>query len=131
MRLTQLPCLFIAAALAAVAPVDAQTQNTIKRPAKIVIGFASGSLDTVARAIAEGVLESTGVIVIVDARPGASGRIAAEVIKSAAPDGTTPKSVAGSSVRTSMGVFSGLSSTWSTTSLPSIDDTPSGPCRSS
>ena len=87
MSLVDFPSLLIAAALAAAAPSDALAQNTIKSPAKIVIGF--GSLDTVARTIAEGIRESTGEVVIIDERPGASGRVAAEMFKSAAPDGRT------------------------------------------
>ena len=89
MRFTHLTCLLIAATLAAGAPPDAHAQSSIKSPTKIVIGFAAGSLDTVARVIAEGVRESTGVVMIIDARPGASGRVAAEAVKGAAPDGTT------------------------------------------
>ncbi len=89
MRYFHLPSLAIVAALAAWMPQDAHAQNTIKSPARIVIGFAAGSLDTVARSIADGVRDSTGVIVTIDARPGASGRVAANVVKNAAPDGTT------------------------------------------
>ena len=85
----RLPCLSFAAALTAAAPVAAQAQNTVKGPTKILIGFAGSSLDAVARTIANKIRESQGQPVIVEAKPGGSGRVAAEALRSAAPDGTT------------------------------------------
>jgi tripartite-type tricarboxylate transporter receptor subunit TctC len=71
------------------APLPAHAQNIMNRTTKIVIGLAGGSLDTVARVIAEGVHESTDVTAVVESRPGANERIAAKVVKNAAPDGNT------------------------------------------
>jgi tripartite-type tricarboxylate transporter receptor subunit TctC len=66
----------------------AQTYPT--RPVRIIVSFPSGSApDTVARILANKLTVQVGQQVIVDARPGASGVIAAEIAKSAPPDGYT------------------------------------------
>jgi len=57
-------------------------------PVKILIGFPpGGSADITARLIAEKMSVSMGVPVVVENRPGAGGRIAAQAVKDAAPDG--------------------------------------------
>jgi tripartite-type tricarboxylate transporter receptor subunit TctC len=57
---------------------------------KIVVGFAAGSgVDSIARVVAERVRSSTGRTVVVDNRPGGGGRIAAEAVVRAEPDGGT------------------------------------------
>lgn len=56
---------------------------------KVVVGFAAGSgVDAITRVVAERVRTLTGETVIVENRPGAGGRIAAEVVAHAVPDGT-------------------------------------------
>ena len=61
-----------------------------QEPLKIVIGFPAGSgLDILTRLIAEQVRIDTGTPVIVDNRPGGGGRIAAEQVAKAEPDGKT------------------------------------------
>ena len=66
-------------------PLWAQTQ-----PIKILVGFpAGGSADITARILADKMKDSLGVPVIVDNRAGAGGRIAAQAVKDAAPDGNT------------------------------------------
>jgi tripartite-type tricarboxylate transporter receptor subunit TctC len=60
------------------------------KPIKLLVGFPpGGSLDTVARTIAEKMRDELKQPVIVENRPGAGGRVAAEALKNAAPDGTT------------------------------------------
>lgn len=55
---------------------------------RIVVGFPSGSgLDVLTRIVAER-MRADGVTVIVDNRPGGGGRVAAEVVAKADPDGT-------------------------------------------
>jgi len=87
--LFHLRSLLVATALVAVAPLAAQAQDASRGSAKILIGFPGGSLDVVARTIAEKLTEPLGQAVIVETKPGATGRIAAESLKHAAPDGRT------------------------------------------
>jgi tripartite-type tricarboxylate transporter receptor subunit TctC len=56
---------------------------------KFVVGFAAGSgVDSIARVVAERVRTSSGRTVIVDNRPGGGGRMAAEAVVRAEPDGS-------------------------------------------
>lgn len=65
-------------------------QNFPTRPLKIIIGQApGGAVDTVARTLADRLSALMGQPVIVDARPGAAGMLAAELVARAAPDGYT------------------------------------------
>jgi len=64
----------------------AQSDKTLR----ILVGFPpGGSLDTVARMLAEKMAVTLGRPVIVDNKPGAGGRIAAELLKNATADGDT------------------------------------------
>ena len=57
---------------------------------KMVVGFAAGSgLDVITRVIAARVQTVTGTTVIVENRAGAGGRLAAEAVAQAEPDGAT------------------------------------------
>ncbi|NBY28315.1 MAG: ABC transporter substrate-binding protein [Betaproteobacteria bacterium] len=77
---------FAAACLVALAlPLLAQNQ-----PIKILLGFpAGGSVDITARVLADKMKDTLGVPVLVENRAGAGGRIAAQAVKDAAPDGNT------------------------------------------
>jgi len=59
-------------------------------PLKIIVGFPAGSgIDVLTRLIAEHIRSATNNPLIVDNRPGGGGRIAAEAVARADPDGTT------------------------------------------
>lgn len=81
--------LMLAAALGAlVAPARAQTYPT--RPIRLLHGFApGGAADTLSRIVAEDLQKRLGHPVIVEAKPGAGGNIAAEAVAKAPPDGYT------------------------------------------
>jgi tripartite-type tricarboxylate transporter receptor subunit TctC len=60
------------------------------RPIALVHGFAAGgATDTVARILADGLSRRLGQQIVVEAKPGASGTIAAAQVARAAPDGYT------------------------------------------
>lgn len=78
-----------AAALALTGLTRAQTAATPEN-LRFVCGFpAGGTADTVARRASEGVTPALARTSFVDTRTGAGGQIAAQAVKSAAPDGTT------------------------------------------
>ncbi len=57
---------------------------------RIVVGFSpGGSVDSLARLMADALRSQLKSTVIVENRPGASGRMAVDLVKAAAPDGTT------------------------------------------
>ena len=59
-------------------------------PARFMVPFpAGGAADAMARVIVEKLKEELQQTIVVDNRPGASTRVAAEVLKQAAPDGNT------------------------------------------
>ena len=66
-----------------------QLQAQEKQPLKIMIGFpAGGSADTMARVIGDALRDDFSSV-IVESKPGASGRIALAAVKNAKPDGQT------------------------------------------
>ncbi len=60
------------------------------RPLRFLIPFpAGGAADTIARTIAEPLSAQLGQPIVIDNRPGAGGRLAAEMLAKAEPDGYT------------------------------------------
>ena len=88
MNRRQLTLLAGAAALGVAAAPRAGAQD--KPLMKVLVGFPpGGSVDVVARLIADGMRSSLDQNVIVDNKPGAAGRVALGELKRAAPDGNT------------------------------------------
>lgn len=68
------------------APAQAQTD----KPLRVIVGFPAGvSIDVVTRIVADKLKDELRRPVIVDNRPGAGGRLAAELLKGSPPDGNT------------------------------------------
>ena len=79
-----------AAALVAHATTQAQAEAYPTKPIKLIVGFAAGGpTDLVARALAIDISQALGQQVIVENRPGATGRIATESVARAPGDGYT------------------------------------------
>lgn len=74
----------------ALAQEPARASLAPDRPLRLLTGFPAGAtLDVLARLLADEMKSELGRPVVVDNRTGASGRIANEALKSAAPDGAT------------------------------------------
>ena len=90
MRFIRTICCLTLSALTTVEPSHAQTERLIKEPIRILVPVSpGGTSDITARLLADSLRETLGQPVFVQNRPGAAGRIAAEALKGAAPDGTT------------------------------------------
>jgi tripartite-type tricarboxylate transporter receptor subunit TctC len=84
--LSTLSSALVCAATLLAAPAQAQSDRTLR----ILVGFpAGGSIDVVARLLADKLKDDLKRPVIVDNKPGAGGRLAADLLKNAAPDGNT------------------------------------------
>jgi tripartite-type tricarboxylate transporter receptor subunit TctC len=81
---------FFCGVLVAALALAAQAQPYPAKPIRLIIPTAAaGGPDTIGRAIAQRLTDDFGQTVVVDNRAGASGAIAMEVGKAAAPDGYT------------------------------------------
>ena len=79
--------LFVVVALTA---ASALAQDKIGKPVRIVVGFAAGgSVDLVARMMAERLSPRLGQPVLVENKPGGFVRVAIEAVRAAPADGTT------------------------------------------
>jgi tripartite-type tricarboxylate transporter receptor subunit TctC len=64
--------------------------QTAEKTTKVIVGFpAGGGLDAMSRIIVDKLRAQTGIAAIVENKPGAAGRIAAEAVVRAEPDGST------------------------------------------
>jgi tripartite-type tricarboxylate transporter receptor subunit TctC len=81
--------LIVALTLAVIAQVAAAQSYPVKPVRMIVPLVPGGSVDTMARALAQKMSENMGQQVVVDNRGGASGNIGTEIAARAAPDGYT------------------------------------------
>lgn len=70
------------------APAGAFAQSD--KPLRVIVGFPAGvSIDVVSRIVADKLKDELKRPVIIDNRAGAGGRLAADLLKAAAPDGNT------------------------------------------
>jgi len=86
---TNLVAAALAAALVTNAGVAAQAQDYPARPATIVVPYAPGASDVIARFVAEGLSKIWGQAVTVENRAGANGIIGTSYVARSAPDGYT------------------------------------------
>lgn len=86
LRRSLISAALLCAGCASVVPALAQSDKTLK----IMVGVpAGGSLDAFTRLVADKMKDELKQNVIVENKPGAGTRLAAELLKNAAPDGTT------------------------------------------
>ncbi len=89
-RLSLIVPAFCSAACACAAPHAVAQSAYPSRNVQIIVPYtAGGSIDIMARAIAQRLAETWGRNVVVDNRPGASGMIGTELVTKAEPDGHT------------------------------------------
>ena len=74
-----------------VAPASslARAPALLHRPVQILLPFPSDVAYSMARLVADSISQAVGQPVFIETRSGATGRVAGEVLKNAAPDGTT------------------------------------------
>ena len=88
--------LFAIAALFAFAPSAVDAQSYPNRPIRLLHGFsAGGAADALARIVSDGLSKRMGQPIVVEAKPGAGGNIAAAAVANSAPDGYTMGLVTG------------------------------------
>ncbi len=70
-------------------PSQSASAQALKKPVRIVVGFpAGGGADVTARILADGLRGTYAATVVVENKPGAGSRLAAEHVKNADPDGS-------------------------------------------
>jgi tripartite-type tricarboxylate transporter receptor subunit TctC len=87
--LTRRRVLAASASFAAIGTSRHARAQTLTKPVRIIVGFpAGGGTDMIARILAERLRGSYASAVVVENKPGASARLAAEFVKNAEPDGS-------------------------------------------
>lgn len=88
MNIGRRPLLLSAAALAAPAPLAAQTAAWPSRPVRLIVPYAAaGGTDLLARAVSEALRPAFPQPFVVENRAGAAGVVGSEVVARAEPDG--------------------------------------------
>lgn len=77
------------AALPATFPASAQNRPWPSQPIRVIVPFAAGTSDTVARLVTGEMSKTLGQPFVIENRPGAGGNIGAEACARATPDGYT------------------------------------------
>jgi tripartite-type tricarboxylate transporter receptor subunit TctC len=99
MRMRFIASLVISACMLLLQASSAIAQTYPSKPVRLMHGFAPGSaIDVFSRPLAQKLSEALGQQVIVDARPGATGTIANELVSKAAADGYTLLAAPGSAM---------------------------------
>jgi len=80
---------FAVAVLAVTMGLGTGSANAQQKPTRLLIFAAGGPVDFVGRVLASKLSPLLGSAVVVEARPGANGIIAAQAVANAEPDGTT------------------------------------------
>ena len=100
------PMLAFAACAFALAASGAHAQAYPAKPIRLIHGFAPGSaIDVFSRPLAQKLSETVGQQVIVDARPGATGTIANELVSKSPPDGYTLLAAPGSAMASTPHIY--------------------------
>ena len=81
--------LICVASAALASPLAFWQSWTPSKPVRIVVPASGGTVDLVARAVIPGLQQALGQSVIADAKPGASGNIAATLVAKSPGDGHT------------------------------------------
>jgi tripartite-type tricarboxylate transporter receptor subunit TctC len=90
MQCGRIVAFLLIAVLAAASPGRAPAQSAVDRPVKVIVPLPAGSTsDVVARLIADRLRDDAGQVVVVENRPGASGRIAVDALRKSPADGAT------------------------------------------
>lgn len=83
-------CGLLAAVTLSIQPLSAAAQDYPTKPIRIIVASAAGGAsDILSRLVAERMQQALGQPVIVEAKPGANGNIAAEFVAGSPPDGYT------------------------------------------
>jgi len=89
LKMSRLSSAVTSAVLAVTMGLGISASHAQQKPTRLLIFAAGGPVDFVARHLAVKLSPLLGGPVVVEARPGASGVVAAQAVANAAPDGTT------------------------------------------